>query len=124
MRTEDSAVRKLDEIFAQEAEAQGISLEVKKNRTINATREQVDEIVRYYEIYPQHTSEFNIIVETGKSAESILNNMSAFMYPDGESVPELSEFDKKVLSFMNRDGIRHYLRENMGIRSVGVKDIQ
>jgi len=123
MRTENSAVRRMDEIFAQEAEAQGISLEVKKNRTINATREQVDEIARYYEIYPQHTPEFNIIVETGKSAEGILNNMSAFMYPDGESLPELSEFDKKILSFMNVDGIRSYIRENIGTRSVGVKDI-
>jgi hypothetical protein len=123
MRTEDSAVRRMDEIFAQEARAQGISLEAEKNSTINATREQVDEIARYYEIYPQHTPEFNIIVETGKSAESILNNMSAFMYPDGESAPELSEFDKKVLSFMNRDGIRHYIEKNMGTRSVGVKDV-
>jgi hypothetical protein len=124
MSREDSAVRKLDELFAQEAKAQGIFLETEKNRTINATREQVDIIVRFFQYNPQYTRELNIILETGTSAEGIINNMEAFVHPDGESEMELGEFEKKVLGFRNLEEIRQMVERNIGIRSVGAKDIR
>lgn len=115
MTFEDSAVRRLDTMFPPE-EGGSVAHEEEKVFGVQATREELDEIINLYKLYPGLTDAYNFIVKTRNSGAEILSDMNKYTFPDGEGKEELTNLEKRMLNLNKSDEIREHVLRIMGAK--------
>jgi len=87
-------------------------------QTIEATEEQLRQIHHMLASHPGHLNELNFIIETRATAEQVVSDMEAFLYPDGEGKLNASNLlDAKILKFIDMGEIMRGIRNRIGKRA-------
>ena len=85
------------------------------SENIQATREQVEQIVDFFLRYPELQKTFKFIVETRSSAQEIIDSISVMINDANEQRERPNEV---MLKLVNIEALRGYVTSSIGTRMI------